>query len=81
MVARCAFSTPIVSKGQEDTGVAIALESWSPHLFIVGTELGGLIGIDTRTATREAFRLRSDLKWGKDLVLQLFGKRFKGSEI
>ena len=68
MVARCAFSTPIFSKGQEDTGVAIALESWSPNLFIVGTELGGLVGFDTRTTTKEVFRLRSDLKWGKDPV-------------
>lgn len=66
MQAKCIFTLPINNQAA-DIGVPVALESYSPYLVVVGTELGALLGFDTRTASKEVFRLQSDLKWGKNI--------------
>jgi len=63
MVARSVF-TLALNNNRDDVGIPVALESYAPNLFVVGTELGALIGFDTRIATKEVFRLKSDLKSG-----------------
>lgn len=63
MVAKNIFTLPINSQAVE-VGVPMAIESHSPYLIVVGTELGSLLGFDTRIATKEVIRLQSDLKWG-----------------
>jgi hypothetical protein len=65
MVAKCIFTLPFNNQST-DIGIPVALESYSPYLMIVGTELGAILGFDIRTATKEVFRLQSDLKWGKN---------------
>ncbi len=63
MVAKNIFSVPINNQSV-DIGIPMAIESHSPYLMVVGTELGVLLGFDTRISTRDVFRLQSDLKWG-----------------
>lgn len=64
MVAKNIFTLPINNQST-DIGIPMAIESHSPYLMVVGTELGTLLGFDTRIATKEVFRLQSDLKWGE----------------
>jgi len=63
MQAKCIFTLP-VNNQSTNIGVPVALESYSPYLVVVGTELGALLGFDTRAASKEVFRLQSDLKSG-----------------
>ncbi len=63
MVARCVFSLPI-GTANEQLGIPVGLESYSPYLIIIGTELGALLGYDTRIATKEVFKYNCDLKCG-----------------
>lgn len=64
MVAKNIFTVPINNQAA-DIGIPMAIESHSPYLMVVGTELGALLGFDTRIANKEVFRLQSDLKSGK----------------
>lgn len=63
MVAKSIFTLPINNQAV-DIGIPMALESHSPYLMVVGTELGTVLGFDIRIATKDVFRLQSDLKWG-----------------
>lgn len=75
MVARCVFSLPI-GTANEQLGIPIGLESYSPYLIIIGTELGALLGYDTRIATKEVFKYNCDLKCGKIKgFLRIFPKK------
>ena len=71
MVAKTVFTLPLNNQ-REDIGIPVALESYSPNLFIVGTEMGALLGFDTRAATKEVFRLQSDLASGMCLGSFIF---------
>ncbi len=68
MVAKSVFTLPI-NNHKEDAGIPVALEAYSPNLFIVGTELGALIGFDTRAGTKAVFRLQSDLASGRPILM------------
>lgn len=65
MMSRNVFTISFNNK-KEEVGVPVALESCSPNIFILGTELGALIGYDVRLKNKEVFRLQSDLKSGNN---------------
>lgn len=63
MLARSVFTVPLTFPRSE-IEIPVALESYAPNMFIIGTEMGSLIGFDTRTAMKEVFRIQSDLASG-----------------